>query len=715
MTPAPATAAAPSEQLAARLRGVCVGLRHDLDASRHVFLGEVSYILRDPLTFQSHRFSNADYQILTRIEASNTLGATFSRLVDDGLLTADDEERFYAFIFRLHQLALLNLPVSDDKALYRRFRARRQAQTRRHALSLLFFQAPLWNPSAFLDRTIGWAQPLFSRGFLLLWLLVVLAAGAVCTLRWHDLARPLDELLATQNIAIMWITLIALKVCHEFGHAYACRRFGGHVPEMGAIFILGTPCAYMDASSSWGFPSRWQRIAVALAGMYVELFIAAIAVFVWALASDATLRAVAYNIMFLAGITTLLFNANPLMKYDGYYVLSDLAGIPNLRARSLQALHDALKRSVVGVHVPATGRPALQTALAAFGAAAAGYRVFVMVGIAALLAMKLGALGAVLAAGLLGVALIRQLLALGRYLLFAEETAGTRVRAGAVAVAALLVLPVAVLGFPVGWPVYAPAVAERGGEVTLRAPSSAFLEAIAVRVGDRVTAGASLATLSNADLLEAGEEAQARLLAGRMRLAALEVDSPWEAQRERSAVLALAATHQRYLAAARELEVIAPIDGQVLHAVSPTQRGRFLERGEAIATLGDGGWLIRCLLNQSQLAATQARPGDLVEFRCRGNGGAAMRAEVVRVEPAGRRALDALSSSHVGQDGIGVDEHGEAAQPYFEVRARLLPSDVQPPGRGATGMVRFPVRASEPLGLHAYRAVSRFVDSLSAQ
>ena len=128
--------------------------------------------------------------------------------------------------------------------------------------------------------------------------------------------------------------MVVIKTVHEFGHSFACRRFGGEVHTMGIMFLLFTPIPYMDATASWSFRSRWQRALVGAAGMIVEVFVASLATFVWASTAPGTIHSLAYNMMFVASVSTVLFNANPLLRFDGYYILSDLLDIPNLHQRS---------------------------------------------------------------------------------------------------------------------------------------------------------------------------------------------------------------------------------------------------------------------------------------------------------------------------------------------------------------------------------------------
>ncbi|MCA8961443.1 MAG: site-2 protease family protein, partial [Planctomycetes bacterium] len=295
------SAIAPSTpSYADRLGDVQVGLRPELDFSRHLFRGEVSYIVRDPITFQSHRLDVDDYVVLTELHEDTKLGTAFRTLVEKGELEESDEDRFYEFILSLHQLGFLNLPISDGDRLYRRFAAKRAARRKQRWMSIFFFPAPLWNPDAFLERTIPVARALYSRTALVLWSLLQVLALVAVTANWHRFKAQFGGFFQVENLAVLWGTMIALKVVHEFGHAYACKRFGGHVPEMGVYFILLTPCAYVDATSAWSLTRRWQRLVVNFGGMYFELTIAAIAAVFWCMTPPRLASSVLHNIVLLA-------------------------------------------------------------------------------------------------------------------------------------------------------------------------------------------------------------------------------------------------------------------------------------------------------------------------------------------------------------------------------------------------------------------------------
>ena len=162
---------------------------------------------------------------------------------------------------------------------------------------------------------------------------------------WPELSENLaDRVLAVENLLVMWLCFPVVKFLHELGHAYAVKNGGGEVHEMGIMLLVFTPVPYVDASAASGFRSKWRRALVGAAGMLTEILIAAVFIVVWVAAEPGWLRAIAFNVGLSAGVSTVIFNANPLLRFDGYYILSDLIEVPNLGARGNQYWRYLLER-----------------------------------------------------------------------------------------------------------------------------------------------------------------------------------------------------------------------------------------------------------------------------------------------------------------------------------------------------------------------------------
>ena len=349
MQPATSTTCPAPKSPADQLKDLSVILRSDLHVSRQLHQGQPVYVVHDPISFRTHRLTLQNYQVLVRLDPSKTIGQNFQTLVQQRHFSTSDQDFYYQYIMQLHQLGLIVLPVANGGRLFEQHQKQSKLKRRSKIYGALFMQIPLARPDLFLTRTAPQMRVLFSRGFLTLWAVAGLVALWLVASRFDEFMKPLNSLLATENLPFLWSAFVVLKIWHELGHGYACKIHGGAVPEMGMPLSAGTPAAYVDATAAWSFPERWKRLVVMLGGMYFETIVAIPAVFIWAFSSSPMLSSCAYQLVMMASLITVLFNANPLMKYDGYFIAGELLGIQNLRGRSDQLIKDVLKRVFLGL------------------------------------------------------------------------------------------------------------------------------------------------------------------------------------------------------------------------------------------------------------------------------------------------------------------------------------------------------------------------------
>lgn len=317
-------------------------LRDDLKITLLEGSSTDTYVIEDPLRNRFYKIGGREYRFLCQLDSIN-----------NGVIPPESEvseEEAMAILQWLGSKQLLQ--NQTEKLMQGLETAERQGRKKSllNRLNLISFRIPLFNPDPFLDtcnRYLGWiAGPVFFW----VWLLAaLLAVGLLLT----DGGRFFSESMgffSPANILIVTLVWIVLKFLHELSHALACKRYGGGVYEFGVLFILFIPLTYVNASSSWSFSSRWQRIHVAVAGMYMELFVAWLAIIYWATHIGTVGGMLAHNTALIAGVSSLLFNANPLMRFDGYYILSDLTAIPNLYFRGLAAVHTTAMRFWLGIN-----------------------------------------------------------------------------------------------------------------------------------------------------------------------------------------------------------------------------------------------------------------------------------------------------------------------------------------------------------------------------
>ena len=441
--------AEPTDKFASQ-RELRTGLRSDLQITRQLTKGEPAYIIYDPVSFQSHRLSLTDYRVAACLDETRTLDQAFRLSVTENHLSEQDETDFFQFVMRLESLGLLTISNHDGKVLFKRFKQKTSDATKAKILGFLFLTIPLSNPDKFLDRSVGRFRFLFSSNALIVWIVLSCFAMALIANKWSEFVEPLNGLLAVKNLLFMSLAFVALKVWHELGHGYACKHFGGRVPEMGCKLMAGMPLAYVDASSAWSFPKRSHRIAVMLGGMYFESLVAIPAAFFWAFTPDSFIGACAYQLIFMAGVAAVFFNANPLMKYDGYFVLSDLLGIPNLRSRSKREAMNTLKHYVLGLDLDSRAASrAERTSLLSYGVMSSLYASMLMITIPLMLASRFQVLGLLVGALQIGTTLFIVPKTLHSYLFHSKETEPVRTRARGVGYGLALGVPLLLLLCPI--------------------------------------------------------------------------------------------------------------------------------------------------------------------------------------------------------------------------------------------------------------------------
>jgi putative peptide zinc metalloprotease protein len=362
-----------------------------------------------------------------------------------------------------------------------------------------WIRIPLGKPDwllAALNPLMGW---LFTGTATLIALLLMMAAGLELATEWTRFASDSSQVFASGNWIWLLVAWLGLKLLHETAHGLVCRRYGGTVQDSGVILAFFAPLAYVDVTSSWAFRSRWQRIHTALAGMYIELVVASLAVFGWSWSTDAVWSSLFYNVILMAGLSTVLFNANPLMRFDGYYVLSDLLQIPNLYSQAGQAVQRLTERIVFGFRTAGpTTRHAAETVLQVYGFAALFWRILIMLSMLIAASMMLHGAGLVLTiAGVFAWCATPLWKLIVRLRQVAVESPARLIRAAVVTAGLSVAMVGGCLFVPAPFTTVAPAVVELPDGSLVRAAVDGFVQTVHVREGDRVDRGDLLLTLEN--------------------------------------------------------------------------------------------------------------------------------------------------------------------------------------------------------------------------
>lgn len=300
-------------------------LRRQAAIHRHVYRGQPWYVIEDRAGEKHYRFTAATYSLIGLFDGTRTIDEIWRRGVEtlgDDAPTQDDMIRLLA---QLHAAGLLPTDVTPETEDLLRHHRHKTKQSLLGLLAAPFsLRMPLFDPDRLLNGLLPLANFLFSWVGFLIWLAVVGTGIVLAGLHFNELAADIsDKVLAPWTLLVIVIAYPFLKLLHELGHGLATKRWGGRVHDVGVMFVVFVPLPYVDASSSSSFASRWQRLSVDAAGILVELFLAALAMILWLQVEPGALRSFFYAVMLIGSVSTLLFNGNPLLRFDGYYILSD--------------------------------------------------------------------------------------------------------------------------------------------------------------------------------------------------------------------------------------------------------------------------------------------------------------------------------------------------------------------------------------------------------
>ncbi len=354
MSAAPTLApAAPLGQAAEHLK---VKLRPDLVVQPQFYEGMTHYVIKDPLALKYFRFKIEEYFLLQQFDGNHTLQdvkKAFEKKYRPQTISIEDLTRFVA---QLHEAGIIQIDSAEQaKVLVRRRKKNRWRKFWAFFANILFIKIPIIDPERLLTRMYPYFRWIFTPAFITVSVTSMLMAVILVISQWKTFYDKLPDFQSFFNwwtILSFWVSLAIVKVIHEFGHGLTAKHFGGEVHEMGILFLVLTPALYCDVTDSWLLPNKWKRIWISAAGIYVECFLASIATFIWWYSTPGLLNSLAMATMFICSVNTILFNANPLLRYDGYYVMADWLEIPNLRIKSTQFFAYLVQDKVLGLEIP---------------------------------------------------------------------------------------------------------------------------------------------------------------------------------------------------------------------------------------------------------------------------------------------------------------------------------------------------------------------------
>ncbi|MBA2777287.1 HlyD family efflux transporter periplasmic adaptor subunit [Billgrantia kenyensis] len=571
-----------------RVADLRLRLRHHASLQRHEYRGEPWYVLHDSLTGQVHRFTPEAYQIIGRLDGERTLREIWdqaSAALGDAMPT---QQELIALIGRLHGANVLSGHGDIDiDELSRRQGKQRRGKWLQLIRSPLGIRIPLLDPERFVAASYPFVRPFISPWGGAVWLLTLTLALVVAGMHWQSLTDNLaDRVFGVGNLLLLALIYPLIKALHELGHAWATKDAGGEVHEIGVMLLVFFPVPYVDASAAAACPDKGRRMLVGAAGIMVELFLASLAMLVWAVAEPGLLRAVAFNVMLIAGVSTLLFNGNPLLRFDAYYVLADYLEIPNLFNRANQQLTYAVKRYLLGRRDVTGQAGSLREAcwLVGYSLASFTYRLFIMVAIAVFVATQYLFIGVILALWSVTMTLLLPLFKLLKAMTVDDSLQGSRRRAwswmfGALGLVALLLFVV-----PLPYATHVHGVIDSREPAQVRAGVSGVIAERWVEDGQQVAAGDPLMRIAAPEL-----DVEVQLLEARQREIEQELLASVRDTQARAILRETLVPVERQLDDARQRAsatvLSSPHSGLLLMPEGVPALGSHLQRGAAVAVV----------------------------------------------------------------------------------------------------------------------------------
>lgn len=610
-------------------------LRNGLRFTPIIEKGTSWYILEDPLRNTYYRIGVEEYLFLSNLNGAPDF-ETLLQKVAKSCGTGLTREQGEAILHWLMNRQLLQ----DDGGRLALSLEREQLSARLKKISrlnLISFKISLFNPDQFLDRVYPWMSWLTGRLFFLFWMVLAVLGLGILVARWGEFTDQVTGFFSPAKLLLIWLIWFLLKLLHELFHALVCRRYGGRVYDFGLLFILFIPLTYIDATSSWSFSSKWQRMHVAAAGIFAELCIAWTALLIWAMIPETTAGLIAHNTVMVAGVSSLLFNANPLMRFDGYYILSDLVSIPNLYGRGMAFVKSLAARVFLGVRgegLKEKGIAALFIRL--YGVSVYIWKILVIISLGYIASRMAGGFGVFIMLGgviiWVGLPIVSFFMRLQEYkkhdpAIFRRFVVRFVVIAGCLGVGIRYV----------GWQdqIRIPAVVEYRHKYDIRSAVDGFVNEIDVVAGQSVVKGQLLAVLENREL---------RFYYTSLQLKRKKLELKTRLARSRGRLNEIQVLEEQMLVLARELDerekdiaalrVYAPGTGTVTGLEPGSLPGTYIPRGrEIIRVVSKNQKYMVASCSQNDIDRVRALIGKEISVDMRKSGYGEFIAVLAKVSP----------------------------------------------------------------------------------
>lgn len=329
--------------------------RPDLESKRHRYHGRSYWVVKEPVGLNYYRFHEEEFAILNMLDGEISLEQIKDRFQAEFAPQRITLQDLQQFVGMLHRSGLV---ISQSNGQGRQLRRRGDQKKKKELLGKLSNIFALRFRGIDPERALNFLNPftwwIFTLPALILIAMFGLSALTLVLVNFQEFRTKLptfEQFFAAHNWIWLGTTMAVVKVLHEFGHGLSCKRYGGECHEMGFMFLVFTPCLYCNVSDSWMLPNKWHRVFIGAAGMYVELILASIATYLWWFSEPGMFNFLCLSVMFICSVSTVVFNGNPLLRFDGYYILMDMLEIPNLRQKATEILKRWFQQYCLGLEL----------------------------------------------------------------------------------------------------------------------------------------------------------------------------------------------------------------------------------------------------------------------------------------------------------------------------------------------------------------------------
>jgi len=654
----------PHSSLWYRIAKIKPKLHAHVQIHRHDYRNQIWYLLENTVTTRSHRFNPIAYKFIGLLDGNRSIQDIYNHLTELMPEHAPGQESILQLLAQLNAADLMKTEVLiNTEALFERQSEQKSIELKQRLSNPISQKIPLWDPDNFLNRHGKKVKVLFTPWAAIIWLITLLYGLSQTVIHWQQIQYHFNiNTLSHYNLLLMFLLYPTIKLLHELGHAFSAKLEGGEVHEMGINFLLFMPIPYVNVSAATHFRSKYKRILVSAAGILIESFLAALGLILFLAVEPGIIQDIGFNIFIIGGISSLFFNGNPLLKFDGYYILADVLDIPNLYQRSAQYWRYLFQRYLFGLRHTTSPANASGEAFWFFiySLSSLVYRLSILWFICFYVTEKFFFLGVILAVWLLTLQILMPIYKSSRYIFNSPSLKNKRLRAvtSSLLLAGLLIV---FFGFtPLPFYTNSEGVVWLPDEALLKAEQDGFAGVLQVKNKQKVISGTPIIQLQDQFL-----DSKVKIAAAKLQ----ELQSQYRAERETKKFVEAGLVKEKIRVAKYELNyarhktkamsILANKPGTILIPDANDISGRFIRHGELIGYIVDGSpSTVRMAVKQDDIG--QLRQAiQTVKIKFANNLKKEFSANIIRQAPEATNHLPSMALATSGGGIIAIDPESE--------------------------------------------------------